>query len=358
MDEQNIRPTSYTSSLLSGLGSSSAGFIGRSAKNTSTPFLMPDDNSSGSSGGGSYSFGGQSLSEKYDLGRHMMTDRRTAQASGKAQGGTKASQAAADTSTTPQEPTSPTLSNSRALISNQASGGGGEKAAGNIASTTRTPKATGATKSVITLHSIEGKALDKQSNTNGTANASRETEMIYLADNARQADCAQARSDKQSEPVVLREDIHLVDADGGKEREKRQDQRGDSNKEYADASLSLSASSNSVSEITPGSDRLQTPRMEQVSREIMDQIERIRANRQSTSADLSIEMPDGTTLDMQLRWRGNHVTARFSAQASRMQAEIENGWASLTHRAGNAGMKLEAPVFDDEPAFDTTRQYA
>jgi hypothetical protein len=69
-------------------------------------------------------------------------------------------------------------------------------------------------------------------------------------------------------------------------------------------------------------------------------------------------MPDGTKLDMQLRWRGNHITARFGAQAGRMQADIENGWASLTHRAGNAGMKLEAPVFEDEPTFDTTSQYA
>lgn len=99
--------------------------------------------------------------------------------------------------------------------------------------------------------------------------------------------------------------------------------------------------------------------MATVSNAVLEQMEKMRGEN-GKCANLSLDLPDGTTLEIELRWQGKHLTAKFGTGASRMRAEIENGWANLTRRAGVSGMRLEAPEFEQDgssPAGDS-QQYA
>jgi hypothetical protein len=91
--------------------------------------------------------------------------------------------------------------------------------------------------------------------------------------------------------------------------------------------------------------------MHDVSKAVMEQMERMRTDPNGGSAGMQIELADGTMLDMTLRWRGNHVRVRFGAGAEKMRSEIETGWASLTRGAGNSGMNLDIPTFEEDSEF-------
>ncbi|MFA5257875.1 MAG: hypothetical protein WC360_06985, partial [Opitutales bacterium] len=321
---------------------------------------MPDNNASGGRNGRGSAMGDGALSDKFDLGRHMLSDRTTG-GSGRGPAVESARAEPANESAEGQTRTdAPTLSSSRALVGQTAAAatGGGEKAAGTVPQASASAAGAGARTGVPTLHSFDGKELAARSSSQGTANASQEIGMMRLADNSLQAIVAFARGDNPSQAGALHGGIYMQES-SARNGQERQHQKREQSKEES-FGITDCAAVKSDGPKASASDRLETPRMEQISQTLMEQIERIRQDGRASSVRLSIDLPDGSSLDLHLRWRGKQITARFGSNASDMRAEIENGWASLTRRAGNAGMRLEAPTFEggDEPSFTTANHYA
>lgn len=182
--------------------------------------------------------------------------------------------------------------------------------------------------------------------------------MMRLAKNSLQAIALCQRGELPAQTDALRGGIFMQESSAPNGQD-RQHQKREQSKDESFGLIERVAVKNGADGAF-ASDKLETPRMEQISQTLMEQIERIRQNGTASNVRLSIDLPDGSSMDLQLRWRGKQITARFGSGTGDMRAEIENGWARLTLRAGNAGMRLEAPTFEegDEPCSASANHYA
>jgi hypothetical protein len=311
-------------------------------RNTSSAFLMPDDNSSGSRKGGGYSFA-DSLAEKFDLGRHMMGSRSTTATEGRAR------QARAETGTTAQTSSAGQgggglVSGGASLLRGAAQGAENASAASQQSlAPSSVPVAAGenARSQVFAAKSLEMR--DVRGGTNAATQAGGD---MYSGDNSRIV-VADLRSLSFSQFGLMRGQIVMSAASGdGRGRDK-----GREDPQYSSVEQVVRTTGSPADTAPAGGDVLETPRMHEVSKSVMEQMERMRTDPNGGSAGMQLELPDGSVLDMTLRWRGNHVRVRFGAGAAKMRSEIENGWASLTRGAGNAGMNLDIPTFDEDASF-------
>ncbi|MBN1403021.1 MAG: hypothetical protein JW942_00960 [Opitutales bacterium] len=355
MTQESIQNRLFSSST-SGLESSYTSLAGRSARNTSTPFLMPDNNASGSKSG--YGSNSYSLADNYDLGRHMMGDKSTAGASGTAKNNASQAQPAQNAQSTNSGPASqaqPLLSSSRAIGTSATASPIAEKTSPLPNNAANAGIASQGQRTNTSAQSIGTSRLAQMLPDSGMANAISKFEMPFSAENARAAH-SRSGSDEYSAPAFLRAEISLCSNSGQDKGQNSHEKR----KELIESIAMLeTVRSNAQADAGRGSERLETPRMATVSNAVLEQMEKMRGEN-GKCANLSLDLPDGTTLEIELRWQGKHLTAKFGTGASRMRAEIENGWANLTRRAGVSGMRLEAPEFEQDgssPAGDS-QQYA
>jgi hypothetical protein len=94
-----------------------------------------------------------------------------------------------------------------------------------------------------------------------------------------------------------------------------------------------------------GPGKLPAGPMQEISETLLAAMEHMKREGDA-SATLPVTLSDGSTLELRLRWKGGRVTASFGSGAEDFRGEIENGWGSLSRRAGSLGMTLEPPVFD------------
>jgi len=107
--------------------------------------------------------------------------------------------------------------------------------------------------------------------------------------------------------------------------------------------MSVATGEGSAAIVSPG--KLPTGPMQEISETLLAAMENMKREGDA-SATNPVALSDGSTLELRLRWKGGRVTASFGAGAEGFRGEIENGWGSLSRRAGNLGMTLEPPVFD------------
>ncbi len=340
--QQSVQATG-SGSLLGGIGEGAARFIGRGTSNTSSPFLMPDNNAS--TGRGKGGFGSYSLAESHDLGRHMQSDRSTAgvdtarrvanQNSGCGEAQNARAAEARQASSLAQS--------GSAAGAGSASGPVSEKLSGSIVQNLSGRTSLAARASYVNTHTPDNASLNKSGSNNGTGTASSTTDMLYRQDSLTSTQPPKSGADTQN-ATILRGGIFYCGNQGQQQGQDRHKSREETLLEAIDTGASGAARSGSSAE---AAQQLQSARMEQVSSTIMEQLDKMR-NEGCRSIKLSIDLPEGGTLDLQLRWQGRHVSAKFGTGAGRMRAEIENGWASLTRRAGISGIRLEAPQFNEE----------
>jgi hypothetical protein len=107
--------------------------------------------------------------------------------------------------------------------------------------------------------------------------------------------------------------------------------------------MSVASGEGSSTVVTPG--KLPAGPMQDISETLLAAMENMKREGDA-SATIPVALSDGSTLELRLRWKGGRLTASFGAGAEGFRGEIENGWGSLSRRAGNLGMTLEPPVFD------------
>jgi hypothetical protein len=330
-----------------GYGAYGASSFGASAAASSMPFVLPTEERNEDSGGGQHS--GDDLAKQYDLSRHLDGDRTTFSdtASGGAITGkaVTASAGGKTSDTTGAAADTPVLSSSRALGAATASTARAPNATAteNLAergyiSSARTlgTQGGGASKN---LHSIGAKQLAYPLTTNGTIVADTERDMVSAKDIVENLRTGPATGLVGAIRVVRDADNQTGGESAGKKREDRQND--DRNAMNAGA---LSATDDTGTSAAPVGDKVETPCMKQVSDAVLEQMERM-STEPGNNIRLTLDMDDGSKLDLRLRWNGSRVKASFDGAKGAVRDEIENGWASLSLNVGNSGMQLEPPSF-------------
>lgn len=351
---------SGAASASEGYGAYCASHIGGRSAGASTPFVLPNyDEEQDSSGGDSHPEG--NLAEQYDLMRHLGSDRSTAS---EGNAGTRVANKPASSATaakeTPQD--APTLSSSRAIFAASAPSHPGstplapqnaEKSAAARPIPATDPGGTSVDAEDNLSHFVDNKELANTFTINGTRIASPSTEMTRLSDTVERI--------QTSSETGLVGTISVIRKSGGTgtgqgdTRDKRENRQNE-------AADTINAGALSVMDDTTGSstnasgDAVKLPRMQQISDAIMEQMERMATDPGNNSVSLKLDMADGSKLNLRLRWKGNHVTATFGD--SSLREEIENGWADLSLKVGNAGMQLETPTFGENTSTAPDGYYA
>jgi hypothetical protein len=203
------------------------------------------------------------------------------------------------------------------------------------------------------LYSTDIKQVESFDDARGTSRALLDEVMVCARDNSifgtlRSSDGATAFSQ---------------DADTGSRNDRRSSQEHQM-RNFVDAEINAGAAAvaayeaSSDNKTVPGKTPT-LPRFKEISQAILDEIERMRTNPDRNSVDLTLDLSDGSTLGMKLRWRGGDMSVTFGDDADTMRGEIENGWASLVLNTGNSGVRLDAPRFGaDETIFTETSHYA
>jgi len=333
MDDDLIQRSSSASRNFS---SYHCGSVSRGLNAGTTTFLVPEDGDDGRDAGDG------ALARYYDLARHLSEDFEAGSGTGAEKGRNgKVSADSPDSVTAQTASTTDGITSSRLITGLPATlPATAANAVENVAAATL-PKAANRTVPTATasgnkLHAAATKELATISIFSGTAPAN------ITADMPRQNDSTRSiPSSSGTGGLVGR--IRFTGCSNGQESSSgREDPRRDERTSTAGALAIASA------DVAPGSasgQMRQTPSMQNVSQAILDEMERMRQDGAS-SVSLSIGMPDGSKLDIRLRWRGSHLKASFGGDAEACRSDIENGWANLSLRAGNHGMTLEPPSFE------------
>jgi len=356
---------SGSASAAESYGAYCTGCIGGSSANSSVPFVLPDYEEEKNSGGG-YNPPDGSLSDQYDLMRHLDSDRTTcgdAKNAAKARTTAKTSSAtSADSAASLQE--APSLSSSRALFASnpcasQATGASNAATAaknaetGYITGTQSRPATDSGTNSIS--HSLDGRQFAYTLSPNGTTIADTGIDMKRTNDAVERFQTGPETGLVGTISVMRGAKSETGGQDGGSrnKRENPQDESGI----VANAGA-LSVMDESGTSTSLAGDAVEIPRMQQISNAILEQMERMTADSINNSVNLKLDMADGSKLALTLRWRGNHVKASFDSDSASLRGEIENGWASLSLNVGNSGMQLEPPAFGENTTAGDTGYYA
>jgi hypothetical protein len=189
------------------------------------------------------------------------------------------------------------------------------------------------------MHSVDNKQLAYPLTTNGTIVADTEHDMVSANNIVESIRTGPATGLVGTIRVVRDAKNNTGGESAGKKREDRQND--DRNAMNAGA---LSAMDDTGTSTNPVGDKVETPCMKQVSDAILEQMERM-SSEPGNNIRLTLDMDDGSKLDLRLRWNGSRVKASFDGAKGALRDEIENGWASLSLNVGNSGMQLDPPAF-------------
>jgi hypothetical protein len=284
------------------------------------------------------------MADKYSLGRHMLGDRSTAGADS----AHKAQAAKADAS----QAETPELSSSRALLGNTSGNTTGSAAAFSARSVASSLQIS-ATSRASTSHPTATASLAKSSDKSGTTSATNRHNFDMLTSDTAAANVtvdAGLCTGRIADMAVLRAEIRLSGGTGSGNGERRNEQRNPEKQDELHGEVAAIAPTPSNSSGTISADPLQTPSMQNVSTAILRQMETMRTSECRNSLRLNVELPEGGSVEISLRWRGSNVTARFGKGSEGLEDEIEDGWASLTRSARNEGLDLEPPHFEKQAA--------
>ena len=330
MDNDLLQRTS--SSLAKSYSGSYCGARARSLDSGSSTFLVPVDGDEGrdTSDG--------ALARYYDLARHLSEDFEAGSSAGKAE--TKP--AAATPSATPAaQAQAQTIASSRVLQSAATALPSPESAGEIVSARASDAAATAASSRAIakttSAHPIIVHKLTTNSPLSGTAPASLSGDMMRPDNNSRLVPLTGGASGLVGK-------IRFTGFSGAQDGSSRQDDPR--REERTSTSGAQAVVQTEGAPISGAGERVPAESMQNVSKALLDEMEKMRQDG-ATSATLSLDMPDGSKLDLKLRWKGSHVKASFSGGGT-CRSDIENGWANLTLRAGNYGMTLEPPSFGDE----------
>jgi hypothetical protein len=132
--------------------------------------------------------------------------------------------------------------------------------------------------------------------------------------------------------------IRFTGGSGNKDSDPRRDERTSTA-----GAMSVAFGDQPATVAGPG--KLPTGPTQEISETLLAAMERMKREGDA-SATIPVALSDGSTLELRLRWKGGRVTASFGTGAEDFRGEIENGWGSLSRRAGSLGLTLEPPSFD------------
>jgi hypothetical protein len=362
MDDQLLKGSS---GLKASYGAYCADSVGRTASGSGDmPFTLPDDDEESSDKGG-YEPPDGNLAQYYDLGRHLSGDRTTSTASG---GTVEETKSASLTASAKPLDGAPSASDGFGMqaIGNPAQSANGamtndalatEKVAGYRPTTLANRTGTFVTTSHAISYNTVNKHVTLNATDDGTSSANHSFDMMRSYDNIRQTMAAMPIMGTGTSAVA---EAVMSDSDSGNRRDRDRQNDRDRQEYTTSAAGALARGSDAQDRPTVlGTDTKASalPKMQEISQAIMDQIERSRTDTKKNSMSLTVNLSDGSTLDMRLSWQGNNVKVSFGQDALDMRGDIENGWASLTQDAGNEGLRLEAPRFDSATAQITENSY-
>jgi hypothetical protein len=352
MDDQLLQRSSASSAKAS-YGEYCTSSIASSLAGANTPFVLPEDyeNDDGNDG---YTPPDGSLADYYDLSKHLDGDRTTL--TDNEEDSTANSVDDCDT-TSPSALASsgnvetPVLSSSRAYFApSQVAKAASTISVENLSDDTSTLNNSTGYESEADLsslwHSIADKHLSNESSTDGTAFATLETDMMRRYDNSLIKPATETSAAGLVSTISTSEKSSSHNSNNNDGNSRSRDPRDNASDLSALAGAMAVQNDDASTPFSTGGDDVKMPKMQEISKAILDEMERMKNDPQKNSVSISLNMADGTSVDLRLRWRGNHVKASFGQNASAMQSELENGWGSLSLRAGSMGMNLEAPTFD------------
>jgi hypothetical protein len=332
--------------------------IGRNASDSGgAQFFMPDYENDDSGEESS----DEDLARQYDLGNHLDSDRTTL---------AEKTSESADSLTTPATGADFSMSeandtesydqpvfinDARALVSTRQPRvqiRNVEKIAARTTAQNNGAFLSTQSQALSGVYDVDHENVESGDDIKGTRNANVSDEMVYMRDNVI-TDISNYAGNSTG----------TTDENGSRSQENRKNIRLAQG--YV-SSTEVNAGAAAVAAFeTFGGNRATTgrnvpqPRIKEISQAILDEIERMRTNPDSNSVDITLDLADGDSLDMRLRWRGSDVRISFGSGSEEMRGEIENGWASLVLSAGNSGVMLDKPHFDaDETTSTETSHYA
>lgn len=340
--------------------------IGRMAASASTDasaaFTLPDNEDDNGSMSNGSDGGNESLASYYDLSHHLDSDRTTFLNSSERVVGEPETQTfdALRSEFTEQympqdsdsDSTCPALCNSRALSSALCEESAQKDSDGEILSTGKEPFAKQmhadlASQMNELIHPVDNVDVESIVQQAGTNPASSAFDTMFSEQRTpTNAENLHAVLRASMTEVTYADSRESGDKDAEKDRKETQQARKLDLVSLAGAAAIEDATTSAAGTILT-SDDVKLPQMKEISKAVLDQMERMRNDTQRNSVSMSIDLPDGNSIPLRLRWNGNHVRATFGNSSMTTRNEIENGWASLRMRAGNSGMMLEEPGFDE-----------
>ena len=364
MDDQLLQRSSAMSAKAS-YGEYCTSSIAGSLASANTPFVLPEDYEN-NDGNDEYTPPDGSLADYYDLSKHLDGDRTTLTDSEEDKTSNSVKDCATTSSTeltSSNNAETPVLSSSRAYFAPSPTARTSSSfSVENLSAETSTSKDITTYENDADLsslwHSIADKHLSNDSALDGTAFATLETDMMRRYDNSLIKPASEASAAGLVSTISTSDKSSGHNSNGNYGNDRSKDPR-DNASDLASLAGAMAVQNDEASTAaSTGGEDVKMLQMQEISKAILDEMERMKNDPQKNSVSISLSMADGTMVDLRLRWRGNHVKATFGQSASAMQSELENGWGSLSLRAGNMGMNLEAPTFDaDENQLVTATDY-
>ncbi len=321
--------------------------LGRRGSAPDSPFLLPDD------GGGQDRplDGGQSTARQTNTLAQRV-------ARGEAQSGTDDAQQASEEPEAPS-PRENTTASARQVATRQA--GRDARRAGDAGAsppkppggekpshTQRAPGSAGVEQRSMEASEKPQAAVNQQQTSaptkQGTEGADLTSAMLRLF--LRKQLPSASNGQKAAAPVkteVLARAHALVDA--RHPRRRKDDDRREQRQETAahTARQELAAPDRQATQVRESA---ASPQLAELPSVILNHMERLRQAGQN-SLRVALKLGDGSPLDLRLQWRGGRLMARFSGASPAMRRELENAWGQLVRSAGEQGLQLEPPQFDE-----------